>query len=157
ATIEVNKMQIKFVTHGIDVTDQIDSVLLSPLDVGGLVNQPRYHEVRSKLLAQLLGPNSGGMHEICPPMIMRLGLVFLPLVEGDATDQDNPFALRHIGRRDGPREGESKNCSQWEESFRHNCRAALFMLPDRWRNSLCAGEKFTCLERSQLRRISDDG
>src|SRR5947199_7076686 len=100
ALSEVNKMQIKFVAHGIDVPDQIDSVLLSPLDVGGLVNQPRYHQVRTKLLAQLFGPNAGRMHEICPPMIMRLGLVFLPLVEGDATDQDNPLPLRRICRRD---------------------------------------------------------
>src|SRR5438046_1950869 len=86
ALSEVNKMQIKFVAHGIDVPDQIDSVLLSPLDVGGLVNQPRYHQVRTKLLAQLLGPNAGRMHKIFSTMIMWLGLVFIILIEGDATD-----------------------------------------------------------------------
>src|SRR5437763_9513231 len=79
ALVEVNKMQIKFVAHGIDVPDQIDSVLLSPLNIGGLVNQPRYHQVRPTLLAQLLGPNAGLMHEICPPMILRLGRVLLLL------------------------------------------------------------------------------
>src|SRR5205823_14874254 len=125
ALVEVNKTQIKFVAHGIDVPDQIDSVLLSPLNIGGLVNQPRYHQVRSKLLAQLLGPNAGRMHKICPPMIMWLGLVFLPLIEGDATDQDNPFALRQIGRRYWAREGERNNCSQREESLRHERAAAL--------------------------------
>jgi len=31
------------------------------------------------------------------------------------------------------------------------------MLPHGSRNSLRAGEKFACLERSQARRISDDG
>src|SRR5436189_4681541 len=92
ALVEVNKTQIKFIAHGIDVPDQIDSVLLSPLNIGGLVNQPRYHQVRSTQLAQLLGPNTGRIHEICLPMIMRLGLIFLPLIEGDPTDQDNPFA-----------------------------------------------------------------
>src|SRR5438477_13102550 len=37
ALVEVNKMQIELVAHGIDVPDQIDSVLLSPLKIGGLV------------------------------------------------------------------------------------------------------------------------
>src|SRR5207245_4330923 len=91
--VEVNKTQIELVAHGIDVPDQIDSILLRPLNVGGLVNQPRNHQVRSKLRAQLLGPNARGMYEIRPPMIMWLGFVFLSPVERDATSYTNPLAL----------------------------------------------------------------
>src|SRR5438034_11647153 len=79
ALVEVNKTQIKFVAHGIDVLDQIDSVLRGSLHIGGLVNQLRYYQVRSILLAHLRGPNAGSMQEFCRPLIMRLGLVLLAL------------------------------------------------------------------------------
>jgi hypothetical protein len=39
-------------------------------------------------------------------MIMRLGLVLLPLMHGNAANDEDPFALREFRRRNGADEGE---------------------------------------------------
>src|SRR6478672_1751148 len=50
-------------------------------------------------------------------MIVRLDLVFLPLMHGNAANDDDPFALRDFRRRNGA--GEGQEDSDQEEPFYH--------------------------------------
>src|SRR5205809_5545276 len=72
ALVEVNKIQIKFLAHGIDVTEQILMLLLGTIDVALLVNQPGDLRVGAEFFSQLLGADAGGAHKIRPPVIVRI-------------------------------------------------------------------------------------
>ncbi len=90
------------VSDGLDHRDEVASLLVAAPDVGGLVNEPGDAGIRAVLLAQLVEPDARGVDEIGPPMIVRLGLEFLPFVEGYAAGEDDIFLIR---RRGGPARG----------------------------------------------------
>ena len=68
--------KMKLLAHRIDQTDQVLMFLLRAIEITLFVNQPGNFGVRAELRAQLLGAYTRGMHEIGPPMIVRLRFVF---------------------------------------------------------------------------------
>src|SRR5438270_7587856 len=110
-------MKAVSVTDGVDISDQVRAILLCAFKVTRLVNQPSNRRVSAQLCSKLFRPNPCGMNEIRPPMIVRLGLVLLPLMHGNPPNDDDPFALREFRSRNRADEGEEN--SDQEEPFCH--------------------------------------
>src|SRR5450432_2299310 len=100
---------MKLVAHRVDVRDQVLVLLDSAVEITGLVNQPANHRVGTELHAQLFGSNSRGMDEVCPPMVVWLGFVLLPLMKRWPSNQDNVLALLRPGTRRGDDGKEEKD------------------------------------------------
>jgi hypothetical protein len=75
-----NQIDIKFVSNRTDETDQILVLLLGAVLIALPVNEPRDLRVRPGLTAYLLSAQTGCPHKVRPPMIVRDGLVFFPLI-----------------------------------------------------------------------------
>jgi hypothetical protein len=52
--------------------------------------------IGAKLAAQLISLQARGVNEICPPVIVRLRFVSLPLMERRAANQNDPFGRRRF-------------------------------------------------------------
>src|SRR5438067_12860932 len=91
-----DEIQIKFVPHGFDQTEQVLIFLRLTIEVTLLVNQPGDRRVRSETVAELFSAKSRRANEIRPPMIVRLGLVLLPLFERRSADENDPFTFRDV-------------------------------------------------------------
>jgi hypothetical protein len=95
AFVEVDEMQAIGIAHRVDQSDKIASVLFGTFDVSLFINQPGNGQVRSVLIAKLLGAKTGGVHKISPPVVMGgVTFVLFPLAHGHAADEENPFTLR---------------------------------------------------------------
>src|SRR6266550_6924659 len=90
-------MNVELVSDRFDVADQILLFLNPAIDISGPVNQPGNHLIGAVLGPDLFGAYTGGPNKVGPPVVMRLGLVFLPLVHRRSTDQDNPLGLGRWG------------------------------------------------------------
>ena len=96
--VKVNQVQIEPVAHGIDEADQILVLLRSAIEIALLINKPGDRSVGAELGAQLLSAQSRGANKVRPPMVVRIGLVVLPLIERRATHNDDPLTGRRGGR-----------------------------------------------------------
>src|ERR1051326_7001765 len=93
AGIEPNQIQIVFVAHRPDVTEQVLVLLLGAIEIALFVNEPGNGLIGTKLGPELFGPETGGMDKVRPPMIMRVGFVLFPLFQRRAADEDDPFRI----------------------------------------------------------------
>src|SRR5579864_4959752 len=111
-TTKPDEIQFILVAYGIDEADQILVVLRGPGDVPLFVNQPGDHLIGAEIATQFVSLQARGVNEICPPMIVRLGFVFLPLVERRTANQNDPFSRRRLtgkSRRWQPKRKENED------------------------------------------------
>src|SRR5215831_10471578 len=117
---EPNEMEIKFVADGIDQTNQVLVLLFGTILVTLSVNEPSKLHVRPKFGAQLLGAQPRRAYKVRPPVIVRVSLVFFPLIHRGPAYQDDVFAG---GRRCRPRrEREHRQKGNEQEAVYHSWR-----------------------------------
>ena len=114
--MEPDQIQIKFVPHSINQTDQVLIFLWLTIEITLFINEPGDRRVRAKAVAQLLGAESGRADKIGPPMIVWLRLVLLPLFQGRSAHEDDPFAFRDVVSRVGG-ESQDRQRSNEQEAF----------------------------------------
>src|SRR5439155_19114703 len=96
--------------------DQVLMLLRRAIEITLLINQPGDWRVRAKPVAQLLSAEPRRANKIRPPMIVRLGLVLLPLFQGGSADEDDPLAFRDVVARLGGQR-ENRQRSNQKEPF----------------------------------------
>src|ERR1044071_4101116 len=67
--------------------------LFRAIEVALFINQPGNLLVWPEVATQLFGAQTRGAHEVRPPMIVRIKLVFFPLIQGRSADYDDIFAV----------------------------------------------------------------
>ena len=100
AVSEPNKVEIKLVPHGFDQTEQVLIFLWLAIEITLFVNEPGDLRVRAETVAEFFGAESRGADEICPPMIVRLSFILLPLFQGRPANHDDPFTFRDVIARE---------------------------------------------------------
>src|SRR6476620_7865287 len=86
-----DEIEIKLVANRTDEADQVLMLLLCALLVTLPVNKPCNLSIRPELGAQLFGAQARSPHKVCPPMIVRKGLVLFPLIHRRAAHQNDVF------------------------------------------------------------------
>lgn len=99
--VEPDEVDVELVAHGADQADQILMFLLGTIEITLFINQPCDLRVRPDLIAKLFGPQTRCTNKIRPPMIVRRGFVFFPLIHRRPAHQENVFAGDRLGRESG--------------------------------------------------------
>ena len=95
--LKINQVEMKLLPHRIDVADQVLVFLFGPVEITLLINKHGNHGVRPELGTHLFSAQACGVEEVCPPMIVRVGFVLLPLMQGRAAHEQNVFAACPAG------------------------------------------------------------
>jgi hypothetical protein len=112
--VEEDQIDMEFLLDGLQVGEEVPFFLSSAAtNVGGLVDKPSDHGVRTVLGSKLLQTNARGMDKVRPPMIMGNFFEFFPLDQRGAADYYYIFLvyrllakLRHLGLQErGGRKG----------------------------------------------------
>ncbi len=94
---EEDKGGLEFLLDGPQVGEEIPFFLsCAATNVGGLVDKPSDHGVRTVLGSKLLQTNAGSMDKIRPPVIMRDFLEFFPLDQRGAARDHDIFLVQGI-------------------------------------------------------------
>jgi len=90
--VKENKVELEFLLHTLDFLKQVLFFLtLATADIAGPVNKPGDEGVVAVGLPQFFKSYSGGMDEVCPPMIVGDPLELLPLDQGRTPGDDDVF------------------------------------------------------------------
>src|SRR5437867_196035 len=115
-----DEVEIQFVTHRTDKTDQILVFLFCAILVTLPVYKPRNLRVRAKRLTQLVGAQPRGPHKVRPPMIVRESLVFFPLIHRRPAHKNDVFT--RCRRRRLHADCEDAQKSNEQKTFHHGWR-----------------------------------
>src|SRR4029077_4332656 len=100
--LKINQVEMKLLPHRIDVADQVLVFLFGPVEITLLINKHGNHSIRPELGPHLFSAQACGVEEVCPPMIVRIRFVLLPLMQRRTAHEKNVFAAS--------RAGLSRNC-----------------------------------------------
>src|SRR5436309_7146547 len=115
-----DEVEIQFVTHRTDKTDQILVFLFCAILVTLPVYKPRNLRIRAKRLTQLFAAQPRGPHKVRPPMIVREGLVFFPLIHRRPAHKNDVFT--RCRRRRLQADCEDAQKSNEQKTFHHGWR-----------------------------------
>ena len=115
AALKIDQVEIKLVRDGVDEANQVLVLLCGTIKIALFVNQPGDLGVRPKASAKLFGAQAGCMHEIRPPMIVRIGFVLFPLMQRRSAHHHDPFPGRMGGRHRSNR--HDRQCKNKQRAF----------------------------------------